>query len=197
MQHQLFKWGAFVCRQRQILRDPLQSMAQFHGAAPRVVAIQVLIGSGYDGKDRPQMRVARQGGAPLGDAKIRPSQHANRPIRPALPGDPIDRVRSIVIFLNGRLEEALAGVSPAYILDHHSELSIQENSISRYQRRPLAVRGTDKQCRVFAGAGGRYTLVLKRTLSRIGTRTTLGCCAKASQQVALARANQRIRSVYL
>ena len=122
---------------------------------PPRVAIQVLIRSGDDRKNRPKKWHSRQRRPPLRDAEIGSSQHSDASIRPALPGNPVNRVVAVAVFLNRRLEKALACIPSPDVLNNKRELTLEKDPVSGDERGSFPIRSTDQQRRKSAGRAGR------------------------------------------
>ena len=129
----------------QVLRDPLQTVPEFHRSAGRVIAIKVFIGSGDDREDSAEVRVLRSKPPAIARSPVRSPEHPNVAVRPGLPGDPVQRVFAVAVLLNRWLEDSLARVPAPYILHDQRESTVQEHSVARNQVEALAVRCSNEQ----------------------------------------------------
>jgi len=79
------------------------------------------------------MRVVQPGSFPLHDTHVGAAQHADFPVRPGLPRDPVQRVVAVPRLLRKRIERAFGFVPPAHVLHNHGITVIHKKPVIRQQ----------------------------------------------------------------
>ena len=139
MPHKSLERRPRICGQRKILRKPLQPVPQLHRPAGRIVSIR------YSSEPETTGNIARRCGFPVNAARhcaiprIRSAEHADTPVRPCLPRDPVQRVIAVAILMNRRLERPFAGVPAPHVLNNDGVAAVDEHPVPRDEIRPFAI----------------------------------------------------------
>lgn len=119
--------------------------------------------------ERLQMRVAAGRCTPLHIAQVRPADHAHAAVAPFLPGEPVQRVVSVLHLMVAGQKIALAGAAAAHVLNDERIAAAHEVEIIPRSSCFVVWRAHQHHRHGALGIAGHIDTVASLTPSRAGT----------------------------